>query len=778
MSNKRQYNNVIYAFDIETTTTAAGNVSHYLSSFMCVDFSLRAKPNAEIVNAMSPPRFCRTAAEVNDELVRLNEEAKQSGKTTLIYVHNLAYEITFLMYNCPFVNENYKNEKALFIKRRIPLFIKLDFLELRCSYKLLNKSLDKIGENLGYKKLSIDYDKQYFSFSELPPTEYEYNKRDVEITLLSVLKECSRFEWITSPGDIPLTSTGFTRKNDIYINTRRDSRYWVKCCDYQRYFDKDYIDFLERVFMGGYNHSNAYYTNMPLRNIYSVDIVSSYIDTILHRKYPSFFTECKLRNKTKWLKKLILLNKTDYLTAIKNYAQPFKYAFIAAVTLENVRPKTKDDNLILPLSVSKCDFFNTVRQDNGRIYSAKLIKTNITEVDYFIYSLFYDFDIVDCERLVYTNYFTYFAPFVLNSTRAYLNAKSVLKDILAHRKNGDEINRDNFYCAASDDYIYNDEQIAAILDAENKDDILNDNYRASKNILNSSYGKNVQKLLNPVIKWDIDIDEFTIEDEIKVQAHELRRDFTKGLYITAYSRLNLFCYACYLMEHCPGVKLIYSDTDSWKCAADGDELKRVNNEYNKLIESVVHNSNDYNVGYFDFEAEYKYFATLGCKKYIFSPDGKKIISTIAGVNKKNASAAYTELFKNLNYDFDLLCRVAFSPSTILDYSVIDKLVTKYHNNYYNELVTDENGKRGRIRGYNMVELCKSDYILMDFSNPSVNMYMHHIADLQGVDVETTATKVYRDERGEVTYKYITDWKAETHILKGVSVENDKTVNGG
>lgn len=55
--------------------------------------------------------------------------------------------------------------------------------------------------------------------------------------------------------------------------------------------------------------------------------------------------------------------------------------------------------------------------------------------------------------------------------------------------------------------------------------------------------------------------------------------------------------------------------------------------------------------------------------------------------------------------------------------------------------------------------------------------MHHVADLQGVDVETTATKVYRDERGEVTYKYITDWKAETHILKGVSVENDKTVNG-
>ena len=25
------------------------------------------------------------------------------------------------------------------------------------------------------------------------------------------------------------------------------------------------------------------------------------------------------------------------------------------------------------------------------------------------------------------------------------------------------------------------------------------------------------------------------------------------------------------MEHLPGVKLIYSDTDSWKCAADGDE---------------------------------------------------------------------------------------------------------------------------------------------------------------------------------------------------------------
>ena len=126
----------------------------------------------------------------------------------------------------------------------------------------------------------------------------------------------------------------------------------------------------------------------------------------------------------------------------------------------------------------------------------------------------------------------------------------------------------------------------------------------------------------------IDINDFYINElDDGVKAKVLYRDFTNGLYITAYSRLNLFCYALYLIYR-TDARLIYSDTDSWKVYGDIHNAVRVNEEYNHFIEGIVHNSEDYNIGYFDYEELYAYFATLGCKKYITS-DGEKIKCTIA-----------------------------------------------------------------------------------------------------------------------------------------------------
>lgn len=772
-----KYSSTIYAFDIETTTINEV-VTHYLSSFISVDFGIRNKPINEIIDQMSEPAFMRTPAEINDFLVNLNEKAKKEKKRVLIYVFNLAYEFTFLINNIKFVRDNFKNSKTLFIKRRVPLFVKLDYIEFRCCYKLLNKSLSKCGENIGIAKQSIDYDNKYFSFSELPDYEYEYNKTDVIITLAAVLKECSLYDWLECVDDIPLTSTSFTRKNDIAINTRSDRIAWSSACNYQKNFSIDYINFLEKIFCGGYTHANAHYVAQALENVSSMDIVSSYIDTILHRQYPSFFKECKIDNKVGFLKKLLKNNTTDYMEVIKNYQKPFNRAFLACVTLINVQAKKlKNDNLILPLSLSKCEKFKGVKQDNGRVYSAKLITTNINEVDYFCLSLFYDFELVDCTKLYYTRVYKELPNFVTNSTRSYLREKSTLKDILHKIENGEKINKTDFFNANIGDYIYQSEQINAILSSDDMKDIIEDNYRAAKNKLNACYGKNVQKLITPNIIYDVKNDEYIVSDSEKIEAKYLMRDFTKGLYITSYSRLNLFCFGMYLIENTE-TALIYSDTDSWKCYGDLKNVKRVNVEYNKLIESIVYNSEDYNIGYFDYEAEYKYFSTLGCKKYIFSYDGDGIKSTIAGVNKKKSSKAFTELFKRLNYDFPLLCSIAFSPCTILDYSIIEKLITKYHNNEYDMIVTDENGKSGNIRGVNMVELCKSDYVLMDSTKLAITEFINHINTLQGIDLNITPTKIYRNSSGEVDYKYIINWNDEVNAIRGESVEHDKQIDMG
>lgn len=773
---RSKYSSTIYAFDIETTTEN-GIVSHYLSSFISVDFGMKNKPIHEIIESMSSTHFCRAAEDINTFLIALNERANRTGQRIIIFCHNFAYEFSFLIQNVNFVKNNFKNSKSLFIKRRIPLFINLDYLEFRCSYRLLNKSLEKLGENLGFEKLSIDYGNKYFSFSELPSVEYEYNERDVQLTLLSILKECELYSWCKTVDDIPLTSTGFTRKNNKAINTAQSFREWTSACNYQRRFDRWFIDFIERIFSGGYNHANAFYTARPLQNVGSMDIVSSYIDAILHRKYPQFFKEYKGDYKLDFLKKLIRINSCSYMDALQNFQQPFKRAFLARVTLQNVMVKRlKNNNLILPISVSKCDFFRNCHQDNGRVYSAGILVININEVDYFIISQFYDFELIECTALYFTRCYKDLPEFVTKSTREYLYEKSTLKEIIKKNENGQELTPEDFYNDKKEGYIYSSEQIAAIIDSSDRDSILNDNYRAAKNKLNAQYGINVQKLLTPDISYDIENDEFSIHEAQSIHNKYFARDFLKGTYITSYSRLNLFCYGLYLIDHTE-TALVYSDTDSWKVYGDLDNVKRINKEYNQLIELIVHNSEDYNVGYFDYEAEYKYFSTLGCKKYIYS-DGERVVTTIAGVNKKLASEAYTELFKNINYDFELLCKVAFQPCTILDFNIINKLLTKYHNNEFQTIVTDENGDEGIISGVNMVELCQSDFILMDNLKPSVRQYIDHINNLQGQDLNILPTKIYRDSSGNVTYKYIKDWRSEVKLLSGDPVEFDKQVKGG
>lgn len=243
----KKYSDCIYAFDIETTTTN-GVTSMYLSSFINVDFKEFKKANEDIIKAMSPAHFCRTSEEVNDYLYNLSEEGKKNDVIYICYAHNLAYEFDYLIKEVVFVRENFKNKNALFIKPRIPLSFRVGNIEFRCSYRLLNAPLRVIGDNLGYKKLDIDYQAKYYSFSKLPDIEYEYNERDVRLTLLGVLKECSKWSYIHAVQDIPLTSTGFTRKNNQKINKPAVKKEYAGFCAYQKNFNKQYIAFLEALF--------------------------------------------------------------------------------------------------------------------------------------------------------------------------------------------------------------------------------------------------------------------------------------------------------------------------------------------------------------------------------------------------------------------------------------------------------------------------------------------------------------------------------------------------
>ena len=49
--------------------------------------------------------------------------------------------------------------------------------------------------------------------------------------------------------------------------------------------DEEYSK-LKWCFMGGFTHSNAYYTNKIVNDVYSVDFTSSYPSVMIAEKYP------------------------------------------------------------------------------------------------------------------------------------------------------------------------------------------------------------------------------------------------------------------------------------------------------------------------------------------------------------------------------------------------------------------------------------------------------------------------------------------------------------
>lgn len=721
-----KYNDKIYCFDMETTTTE-GIVSMYLSSFRSVPFSCFKSGKETILKNISAPTFCRTSEEVNNYFNTLN---RKSGKRkTIVFIHNLAYEFDYLVKNIPFVRDNFDNDKALFIKPRIPLFIQINNIELRCSYKLLNKSLSLLGQMFDYPKLEIDYSKKYYFFSCLPKQEYEYNARDTELTLLSILSECKHWDWIKTIDNLPLTSTGFTRKNNKSINSRRYYDDCVKYCLYQKELSKDDIEFLEQCYFGGYNHANAFFAFQAIEKpVISVDITSSYPDSMLHRYYPHFFKEYKGKYPLLFFNKMVRQNNGTVLEKVKNYKQPFEYSFLCEITLKDVKAKVlKGKNLILPISFNKCTDTGKTVLDNGRIYTCEQLTICCNEVDYWVFTQFYNFEVFEVKRLLYTNYHAPLPEYMLNSVRTYATEKSELKKV----KDENELN--------------------ARL------------YAKSKEKLNAQYGINVQKLLPLDLKYQVEEDCFSEKRAEKIEAKVLTRDFIDGVYITSYSRLNLFCYGLLLLEKVDNTFLLYEDTDSYKILGDVEKIKQFNNWYNAFIEKVNHNSQDFNIGYFDFETVYDAFCTCGCKKYIYLKNGE-IHATVAGVNKKAYSKALTELYKKLDNDFDFLCQVAFSPNTLLDYSIVQKMVSKYHNEEYCMEFTDENGYTGVIQGRNMVELCESGYILDDTEKGSIYDFISHCEDLQGNLFSITPTFLYYKD-GEIKWRFIDDWTKVVKVYK-------------
>lgn len=563
------YLDCVCAFDIETTTAT---IKGKEVNFMYI-WQFQIDEDVTI--------YGRTWSEFKFFLFRLRERIP--GKMIVVYVHNLSYEWQYIKSVFNFG----QNDVFAIDSRKVVKCVIDNTFELRDSYILTNMSLDAFTRQMHveHQKLSgieFNYNKIRYPWTRLSDHELEYCINDVRGLVEAVKAQMDR------DGDtlytIPMTSTGYPRRE-----MKRAMRYYSRQAlrDMQPNYEQYLL--LKDCFRGGNTHANRYYAGKIVDSrkigarILSADRSSSYPDVLMNCKFP-------MRS---W--KRGEATKENLRNLIQNgYAVMFRAEFTDI--------RLKNPYWPVPyLSTDKCQSAGVI-VDNGRILSAAICQTALTDVDFRILLYEYQFTDITISELYFTEY-----DYLPKPMRAvicnYYEHKTKLKG-----------NPDPFQ-----ELLYN----------------------KSKQILNGLYGMASMDPVKESILWTgsefIEAD----EDPREILKKNTKRAFLNyawGCWCTALAR--------YRLEQ--GIIIagaddfIYCDTDSVKYVDHGQSWEKFNEQSRKAAEAsgaYAYDSNEalHYMGVYEPDGEYLRFSTLGAKRYAYEDMTGDLHITISGVSKKAAS---------------------------------------------------------------------------------------------------------------------------------------------
>ena len=517
----------------------------------------------------------RTWDELKEFVVKLKPLFGKDERL-VCYVHNLSFEFQFLSG----VFEFGAGDVFAVGSRKVLKCILDDFIEFRCSYLHSNMSLRRWTERLGVKhgKLSGDdfnYDIIRTSTTPLSDLEIQYCCNDVLGVVEAIMYECEK------DGDnlytIPLTSTGYVRR-DAKAALADVNHYWL----YSIQPDWHLYNMLREAFRGGNTHANRYYAGCVLKWVQGVDESSAYPTMLITREYPVRpFFEYGPATMEEVTKMLTVRHK----------------ALIMRVNIWGIR--LKDDGWPCPyLSYDKVRGSVNAALDNGRILEADYLETTITDLDFRIILREYEFDHIEFTDVAHSTYGPLPEAFT-DLVKSYYEKKTILK--------GKE----------EDAYFYG----------------------KAKEKLNSLYGLMAQ---DPVKISEIYEDgewTFSDDDPEELLLKTSRKAFLPyqwGVWCTAWARLALED-----AIELAGDDFVYADTDSIKYLGDVD-FSAMNK---KILERATEcgafatdsKGKKHYMGVFEHDSDYKEFATLGAKKYVYTDADDKLHITIAGVNKERGA---------------------------------------------------------------------------------------------------------------------------------------------
>lgn len=554
--SKKRYLDIVTAFDIETSTIPGTDTAcMYVWQWQFSDW----------YTVMG-----RTWAELRQFLKKLQKSIPEDC-TMVVLVHNLSFEFQFLR-----TVYDFEPEEVFAVERRKVLKCTMfnQTFEYRCTMLHSNMSLAAYCKkmNVEHGKLSgdeFDYKVTRYPWTQLTPRQIKYCQNDV-LGLVEAYTAEMKID-----GDnlesIPLTSTGYVR---------RDVKRAMRICGTKHVKEAQpniiVYKLLKDAFRGGDTHANRFYTGKIIPNVKSADRSSSYPDVLVNCKFP--------------LTEFLPADAQDFNKLLKA-----KRALLFRVEFDNIRLTDKYWGFPY-ISRSKCQKLELPCCDNGRVLSANVLQTTLTDVDWKIVKSQYSWDKMTITGLHWSRYGYLPNPLVLTCIEYY---------------------RDKTTLKGSPEGSY--------------EDML---YGKKKALLNSIYGCMAQDQCKQGIVFDgtnFAIKDDPISELLEKNSKNAYLCYAWGVWITAWARLRL-------QEglQMAGDGAIYCDTDSVKYVGDVDwtayNNKRVKSSTRSKAYADDKKGKRHYMGVFEFEGQYDNFITLGAKKYAYEQNGELHI-TVSGVNK-------------------------------------------------------------------------------------------------------------------------------------------------
>lgn len=573
----------------------------------------------------------------------------------IVYVHNLSYEFQFIkdLFNFSeiFALSKYKPIRAIMSDYGI---------ELRCSYKLSNLSLETLSASTSVHKLvgSLDYELKRNSKTKIYNKELQYCVNDVEVVVQFIQQMIKEF------GDlhkIPLTSTGKVRKA-VKSVVLKDNKYKYTVQKIKINSPNEF-DLIKRAFTGGFTHANYNHVGDNCYTVHSYDLTSSYPSRICGSYYP-------MSNG----RRVKVKNSKHFEMLLKENCCIFEIKFF------NINSKISFEHY---LSYHKCYSVKNPTIDNGRIVAADELTVVVTEVDYSIIKDCYEWNKIQVGYCYCYKRGFLPKPFV-ECVLDWYQLKTTLKGVAGSEKK----------------------------------------YALYKTYVNALYGCMVTRIDNPDVslvngEW---VEEQKTVDEVLHNYNDSSSRFLCyqwGIYVTAHARRVLWNAILELKND-----YVYADTDSVKFFNFEKHKKFFEDENQKIIDDLKKVCFDYEIdgariapksndgktqplGVWDYEGCYKCFKTLGAKRYIVINTHNELNITISGLSKR----AGVEYFKTKYGKYGAFR--AFNDNLYIDGENTGKLTHKYIDlkNPVECCLTDFQGTTEKIKVTSCIYLTGAPFTL-------------------------------------------------------------------